>query len=111
MMNDITLHFMACFLITVVVFLIQQKYLEVKYMPSFAYSRTAERYWWLRITNEAVTSAIIWALVAGVAKELWDIWYSDPQWHDLVADIGGALLAGAILWLVSMKWIEWRFRA
>lgn len=109
-MNDITMHFLACFIITVIVFVIQ----IVLYVAILSISNPYEKMIFAanerKLLNSAVFRSIIASIFIGFLKEFWDIWFSDPQFHDLVADAGGAIFAGIIIWLVGMKWIEWRFR-
>lgn len=109
-MNDITMHFLACFLITVVVFAAEFRRRSKKYLAGKTYSVENMIYFHNRIISESIFQGIVWSLIFGVAKEITDIFRSDPQLHDLVADAGGAIFAGIIIWLIGMKWVEWRFR-
>ena len=113
-MNDITLHFLACFFITVIVFCIffwyetrQKNYMKIKRMLA---PYKTEKMIYIDILIDSIVCGMIVGICAGVTKEMWDIFYSDPQLHDLVADIGGAIYAGVIIWLMGMKWVQWRFK-
>ena len=110
-MNDITLHFLACFLITVIVFMVEFRKRENKCLLGRWYSRGAMINYHRKNIIDSIDRGIFWSFIIGVVKEITDIFRSDPQWHDLIADLGGAVFAGIIIFLIGMKWVDWRFRS
>ena len=110
-MTDTAMHFIACFSIVVVVFIVEYGWLSVRYMPSLVISKTTAEYWYKRIVNESVIKAVTWSLVVGFGKEVVDIFRSDPQFKDLVADMAGAFTAGLLIWLIGTYYITRRFKS
>ena len=110
-MTDTAMHFLACFSIVVVVFIIGFVFKYLVNMRGWMPSNEIKMYYYKQIITESVVYAITWSLVVGFGKEVVDIFRSDPQFKDLVADMAGAFTAGLLIWLIGTYYITRRFKS